>query len=157
MAGQKTRQLVVERGATCNALTLGVRYAAGANNSGPLAVGSNAATGAFFLEPDDYIGTKLRLRMTVLTNAVAPVSDYSTSLVPITAVAGGAAVVSVTVGTAIVNSSATIAAPGANTLLQTVSSEFDWPSAGWYLLSVGLSANATASSASQVIIQLEAR
>lgn len=156
MPAQKTRQLIIERGGALAAMTTGARFAIGFNGSAPVVVGANLAPGMFFLEPDDYIGTKLRIRVTALTNATAPVSDFTVALYKVTAVAGGAAVVNATVAV-VPGTSQTVTAPAISSMTRLESPDFDWPSAGWYVFSIDSSANAVASSSVQIHIQLEAR
>lgn len=154
---QSRRQIIVERGAFCSALSAATRYVIGRNDGTPSIAGANPGSGLFYLEPDDYIGTKLRVRVISLTNATAPVSDYIVSMHPVTAVAGGAAAVTITPGTAIAASQITITAPGISSMIQQVTPEFDWPAAGYYTMSVLASATAAANSCVQLTMQLEAR
>lgn len=158
MPVQLRRQLVVERGAFCQALTgPATRFVIGVNNGIPvIAAGTNPGAGVFYMEPDDYIDTKLRLRVIALTNATAPVQDLLVGVYPVTAVAGGVGLVNITPGAVIVPSQVNIVAPGASSIIQQVSSEFNWPAGGWYTIGIVFSATAAANSVTQLEMYLEA-
>jgi len=148
---------IVERGSLLSALAAGTRYPA-LMNAAPVSLGGNNAFSSFYLEPDDYIGTKLRMRLSTLSNDVASTSDYTVSLHQILTVTGGAAVVGFTVGPAIAGSTITITQPGANTALHTEGEEFSWPSvSGWFVFRIVNSVTGAASSSVQLLIQLEVR
>lgn len=158
MPVQPRRQIVIERGATCAALSAATRFlthpaASPPNNS------VNCIPGAFVLEPDDYIGTRLRLRVISVTNATAPVSDYTMGLYPIAAgtVAGGAAVVSITLPTVLAQTQVTITQPGIGSIIRAESPEFDWPAAGLYIIGIVSGTTAQANSCVQINAYLEAR
>jgi hypothetical protein len=126
--------------------------------------GSNAAAGkaAFYFDPDDYAvagsSTKLVLRMSILTNDTAPTSTFTASLAPLTAPAGAAANVTVSIGTNVTGSTAAIVAPLANTANVQESDDFDPPTAGQYALRIAISAyNMAANSAASARIELFAR
>jgi hypothetical protein len=151
---------LVERGAVFNpATTAGTYYAAGQPVTlAPVLATGNAAAGSFYLEPDDYIGTRLRMRVTTFVNDVAPVSNYTVSLHRVLTVSGGAALVAITVDTAVTGSTVVHTAPGANSLTHTETEEFNWPSiSGWYVFRFVNSATGTASSSVQWNVQLEVR
>lgn len=150
------KTILIERGGSMSALNNQTRFAAHPSST-PLATSVNAGSTLFYLEPDDYIGTKLRLRCMVVTNATASVSDYTVGLYPITAVAGGAAAVTVTAGSVIAASLLTFTAPGASAMLQSTSPEFDWPTVGWYGIAIANSATGAANSTIQLTAILEAR
>lgn len=157
MPAQARRQLIIERGSTFTVLAASTRHPLGWNGGVPAAASGHVGPGAFYLEPDDYIGTKLRLRVSALTNATAPVADFTIAICPITAVAGGVGVVSFTAGAVIAASQVVITAPGIGSMIRQESAEFDWPVAGWYAFSIINSAQPAANACTQLTFQLEAR
>ena len=123
-----------------------------AEAGGGSAAGANGADGVFYLDPADFSGTdrtaKLRLRASVVTNATAPVSDFTFGLYPVTAAGGGAGAVSTTLGTVVSGSTAAVVAPGATSMPTAVSSgDFTCPAAGFYIIAVVISASNAANSA----------
>lgn len=149
--------VIVERGVTFNAVANGTRYVVGLTANGPVAATGNIGPGVFLFEADDFVGTKLRLIATCIVNDVAPVSDFTIAIAPVTAVSGGAAVVAGTIGSAIAATSLTFTAPAANSINRTATSEFNLLPSGLYIFSVVNSATGTANSSTQIDIRLEAR
>lgn len=151
------KTVLVERGGICNALSGPVtRYVNGTNIGAPAANTANVGGGCFLLEPDDYVGTKLRLRAIALVNTTAPVSDFTINLFPVLTLTGGAAVVGITVGLA-VSPTITFTAPAASSFTRSDTPEFDWPAAGYYTIGIGVSATGAANSSVQIMTSLEAR
>lgn len=159
MPAQLRRELIIERGATCAALSAATRFLA-VPSQAPPNNSVNCLPGGFVLEPDDYIGTRLRLRVLAVTNAVAPVSDYTMGLYPIAAgtIVGGASVVALTAVPAVLaQTQVTVTAPAAGSIMRVEGPEFDWPAAGLYMIGIVSSAAGTANSCVQINAYLEAR
>lgn len=129
-------------------------------NGNGLPGGSVGSLGVFYLDPADWPGgviKKLRLTNLVIANATAPVASFTVGLYPVSAPAGGAAAVSVTLGAVVAGSTAAVATPAASTLTKVDSAEFDCPAAGYYVICVVISAAMAASSAASVRGTLQAR
>lgn len=130
--------------------------------TGNMASASNAAAGlsVFYLDPADIAvsgrTSYMRLRGTFLTNDVAPTVDFYVALFPVTAVAGAATTVSVTLGSVTAQTS-TVTAPNADTRNQAVSSDFAAPTAGYYALAAVNSGTMAASSSVAISAELSAR
>jgi hypothetical protein len=129
-------------------------------------IAGNAAAGlsVVYLDPADYQFSgrtaKYRVRLTLLTNATNPGAScvFTAGLYPISAVAGGAAAVTVTLGTVTSGSTAAITPNAANALNHQESGDFTAPSAGYYALAVAVSgANMAASSAAVAVATLQGR
>jgi hypothetical protein len=109
------------------------------------AVGANnAGLGVFYLDPAHYPTAsprtnKIRIAVSVMVNATAPAITYTYGLYPVTAVAGGAQAVTVTLGTVVAGSTVAIASPGASSTNHGESTDIAFPSAGYYALGVVLS------------------
>lgn len=127
------------------------------------ATGSGGAFGVHYLDPDDYALSgstpRLRIRMIVVTNAVAPTSDVSVGLYPITPAGGGAAAVTTTLGTVVSGSltAATSASLTTSVATMTDSGDFAFPAAGMYLIACNIATNMAVSSAVMVRAQLAVR
>lgn len=109
-----------------------------------LGAGSDHGVGRsmFYFDPADYAvdgkTTRCKLRGSALSNATDPTGTFTFKLVPVTDTAGADGVVSITVGAALGN--AVAANPGAGGQSHATS-EFDAPTAGWYVFSVANSVN----------------
>lgn len=99
---------------------------------------------------------KLRLRAQILTNATKPTIKFTFGLYPVT-VAGGANVVTVTLGTVVSGSALEFNEPTASTVTFKETSDFTIPSDGAYVLGVVTSAKLTASAAAILGAQLQTR
>src|SRR4051812_31591738 len=110
---------------------------------GAEAVHAIAAVGAagggawvFYLDPADWTAnartTKLRLRAQCSVNAVAPATNLVPGLYPVNGVSGpsGTAPALTGVGAVVSGSTATFTTPGASTMNQALSTEFNAPAAG---------------------------
>ena len=91
---------------------------------------------------------KFRLRATIGVNNIAPVSNISFGLFPLTTPAGsgGVTVKSWTIGTEVVGSTITQNTPAADTQYQLVSATFGLPSDGLYAICITNSAQTAANS-----------
>lgn len=128
---------IVTTGAS-NPVFLGLRSASGADEDDvPFYAGR-----VFHLDPADYAiagkTTKFRLKATLITNT-APATSLSFRLVSIASSSAFAC----TVASTIVTSTA-ISSPGANTLNNTTSAEFNAPVADYYALALNAASLATA-------------
>lgn len=98
-----------------------------------------------YLDPADYAAgartVKLRLRVWVVTNAVAPAINFAFALQLITGTssAAGSPITTITYAAAISGSSVAINAPGASSFNQAASSAFNFPAAGVYAITVASS------------------
>lgn len=144
-------------------LNLGGVIATGLNNVGVNTANATTTDFLTYLDPALYNAnsrtTKLILRFMVVTNSVAPAVNYVAGLYPVTTYGGGSGVPPFiqAVGTVISGSTATINAPGASALSTTVTSDFNFPAAGAYVLAVQPSGAAAASAVVHLIGQLEMR
>jgi hypothetical protein len=95
--------------------------------------------------------TKLRLRVAVQTNNVAPAATFTFGLYPITG-AGGASSAgnSTTLGTVVTGSTKAITTPAASSLVVDVTADFDLPTDGWY--GVGIVQSAVIATGASVIV-----
>jgi len=98
---------------------------------------------------------KLRLRVQLYTNDVAPGGNISVALYPITrpATSGGAGVLIYTPGTAVAGSVVTFTAPAADGMFASVSAEFNVPATGHYAL--GLVTTSTIATSAHVHINCQ--
>jgi hypothetical protein len=150
--------LIVERGAKPETAVSGNRYPSGSPQNIASASSGNVVVASFFLEPKDYIGTKLRMRIAACVNDTAPAMNYTIGMYQVLSVAGAAAVVSmVTTTTAIPGSTLVLTAPAANSMTHSETNLFNWPGiSGWYVFRIANTVTPTANAAVQINIQLEA-
>lgn len=110
-----------------------------------------------YLDPADYEipgkEAQLRTRVQMFTNATAPGINVAIGLYPITAVAGGAGVITRTLGTRVTDSHVTFNAPGASSMFNATSPVYDLPSAGHY----GIGSIGNAAQAANSFIAFEAQ
>jgi hypothetical protein len=127
-------------------------------------VGTGAAPVLLYLDDADYTvagkSTKLRVRAQALTNAAAdPNIDITFGLYPITGSAGGAGVITETIGT--VTSGSTVAITNANLntsdMEQGNSGDFTFPADGYYALGCVGSGTQAANSFLALTAQLQMR
>lgn len=151
------RTILVERSAYCNAIVTSTRVMTGIGNASlPNGPTGNVAGGAFFLEPDDFVGTKLFARAVCMINGTAPASSFVLSLVPVTAVAGGAAVISITTGVAVPGSTITFTTPAISSMTRS-EIDLNWPTAGYYAVQLVNDQSMAANSVAQIQWFLGAR
>lgn len=113
----------------------------------------------YFAKADFEVGSKtqkLRLRAQASVNATKPTIKFTFGLYPIT-VAGGANVLTVTMGSVVASSTVEINEPAASTVTQAVNSDLTIPSDGAYVLGVVTSGTLTASSALYLSAQVQTR
>lgn len=134
----------------------------GSTGSGVLASAATAGLAVFYLNPEWFNvspvnerTTYYQLAVSLLVNATAPATTLTPAFYPVTAVAGGAASVSVTLGSPVAGSAVNFATPAAGSLGQAVSGFFPAPSAGYYAVGVAVSSNAAAGSSMAVSTALQ--
>jgi hypothetical protein len=130
-------------------------------NEGGLAglTGNSGGLNVFYVNPADYpAGSTLRVVLTAATNALAPVSNFTAGLYPVSGVAGTENQVTAAVGSQVANSEAKVEAPAKETLTEAASGAIAMPaSAGYYVLQLIVSANNVAKSAVAIRARLEAK
>lgn len=130
-------------------------------NEGGLAglTGNNGGLNVFYVNPADYpAGSTLRVVLTAATNALAPVSNFTAALYPVTGVAGTENQVTAAVGSQLANSEAKIEAPAKEVLVEAASGAITMPaSAGYYVLQLIVSANNVAKSAVAIRARVEVK
>lgn len=136
--------------------------AAGAVASGENILGGGEAPGVpyFYFDDADYTvagkTTKLRIRAQIATNATKPIITFTLALYPIT-IAGGADLLTMTLGTLVPNSKAEFSEPPASTVSTVTSSQFEVPADGAYALGVVTNGTMTNNSAALLSAQLQVR
>jgi uncharacterized membrane protein len=110
------------------------------------AIGSLLGLQLIRLESADYAvtgkTTKLRVRVNLATLTAAYAGTYTAGLYPVTAVSFSSGNPTYTVGAVISGSTAAIAAPSADSLVEADSGAFTIPADGYYVMAVALSATA---------------
>jgi hypothetical protein len=136
----------------------------GSSGSGILASAATAGLAVFYLDPEWFNvspvnerTTYYQLAVSLLVNATAPATTFTPALYPITAAAGAAAAVSVTLGTAVGGSAVNFASPAAGSRGQAVSGFFPAPAAGYYTVGVAVASNAAANSSMAFGMALQMR
>jgi hypothetical protein len=113
-----------------------------------------AGNGVQYADPTIFASgtrtTYYNLRCNAVTNATAPAVNFTVGLYPVTASAGVAATVSVTLGAVVVGSTTAFNAPGASTLGNGSSGDFAAPAAGNFAIAVLVSGAMAASSSIMV-------
>jgi len=104
------------------------------------------------------LAPKLRIRVIVSVNAVAPTGNFTVGLYPINSGAGGTGVKIYTTGTLVSGSAVpTVITPAANSMSSIVSSEFALPSDGVYCLACVTTATVATSSLVHINAMLQMR
>lgn len=116
---------------------------------------------AIYLDPADYAvmgrTTKLRVEATVITNDTAPGMSFTIDLRPLTTPVGAAAVVAGTVGGSATATAGTFTTPAANSITRRAGTEIAFPTAGLYVLYVGVSTGMAANSSVVIRANLAVR
>ena len=119
--------------------------------------GTLYALNTLYLDPNDYpsattLATKLRIRVALMVNDVAPTGNYTFGLHPITrpATSGGAGLCIYTIGAAVAGSTVAVNTPAADSANNAVGSDFAIPAAGFYAL--GFVSTATVATSSHLHI-----
>jgi hypothetical protein len=125
--------------------------------------GAVASNFVFYLDPADrLVGARInkyRVRAQVIVNAVAPTTNWTVGLYPVTSFAGGSGNPPIinTLGAVITGSTIVFTAPALNTQTQSNSGDFNAPAAGFYVLAVVNSGSAAVGSATIVRAVLQNR
>jgi hypothetical protein len=123
--------------------------------------GATAGLGAFYLDPAwATSGTRSnfwRLQATCLVNNTAPTVNFTVGLYPVTSPAGGAATMTMTLGTVVTGSTCVFNTPGANSLTAMNSGDFAAPASGFFAFGVVVSSSSAANSAILVRAGLQYR
>lgn len=140
-------------------------YAVGSGD--PLAIsgtGTLYPINSIFIASADYptvsnMAPKLRLRVQLYVNDVAPTGNFTFGLYPITrpATSGGAGLCIYTLGTVVTGSTVLFTTPAADGLLSGTSGDFSLPSDGHYVIGVVTTATVATSSHVHVIANLQIR
>lgn len=141
-------------------VTLGSTYVMPPSVGGPAGV-TATGTGAysFYLDPADWLAgtrqTKLRIRWHMSVNAVAPGTNLTAGLYQVLTYSGasGVALAIATVSAPITGSTVTFTTPGAGTNSAVVSTEFNAPAAGDYVL--GFATGGAFAAGSQTVLRAE--
>lgn len=130
-------------------------------NAGVLAANASAGYSVFYLDPANYAAgsrtVKYNLDATALVNATAPTVNFTLGLYPVTAVAGAAATLSITLGTVTSGSTCLFTAPGATSTNHVNSTDFTAPAAGYFAIGCVVSGAAAANSSTLVGATLQMR
>jgi hypothetical protein len=141
-----------------DAATAATRNVDEAVTTGSTNTNGGAGLCPFYLDPADYAVSgktvKLRLRVSVLVNATAPACDFTVELVPLNAVGGSAANVSISTLAAVTGSSVVVAAPAAAAKV-VAAATFDCPAAGLYCVQVTNTVAMAASSAAAIRVEVD--
>lgn len=136
----------------------------GSTGTGVLASAATAGLAVFYLNPEWFNvslvnerTTYYQLAVSLLVNAIAPATTFTPALYPVTAIAGAAASVSVTLGSPVAGSAVNFASPAAGSRGQAVSGFFPAPAAGYYAVGISVASNAAAGSSMAVGMTLQMR
>lgn len=110
------------------------------------------------LDPADFVVSgvtpRLRVRASIVTNAIAPGRTFTCGLYPVSPGGGAASQVAVNLG-AVVASSTVVLSPGASDLRRGASADFAVPAAGLYVLAFSIAGALTANSGADLAIALQ--
>lgn len=101
--------------------------------------------------------TQFRLRLSAITNTIAPGVNFTYGLYPVASSAGAGASLIVTLGTVVSGSTLSQPTPTASANGTTAGSDFTIPSSGVYIIGVAVSGSIAANAAMAVTVQLQAR
>jgi hypothetical protein len=123
---------------------------------------ANAPHGWVLLNAADYAvtgrTTKLRLVVGCVVNDTAPGNTMTFGLYPVGTPSGGAGITNPNFGTVVSGSTCAFATPAANSKSSAVAStDFTFPTDGWYAIGVDASAAIAANSQPQYVLRLEVR
>jgi hypothetical protein len=126
-----------------------------------LASATGSGSGVVYIDPADIaygaLTTKYRVQASCLTNATAPAITFTVGLYPVSAVAGGAGAVSITLGTVATGSTVVFTTPSSSTRSNGNSGDFAAPAAGYYALGVVASGSQAANSNAFISARLVGR
>lgn len=126
----------------------------------PLAItgtGTLYALNLIHINPADYpqigtLGAKLRLKIVLAVNDVAPTGNFTFGLHPVSrpSTSGGAGLCIYTIGAAVAGSTVTRSTPAADSINVDVGADFALPAAGFYV--IGMVSTATVATSSHLHI-----
>lgn len=158
--------LLMRSSASITAAQAAGSYTFGSGNPAVLSgAGSLYPIDVMYIDPADFptingITTKLRVKAIVNCNDVAPGSNFTFGLYPVTrpATSGGAGVAIYTMGTVVTGSApTTLTAPAADSQSTVVGSDFAMPAAGFYVLGMVTSATIATSAHVHITCVLQLR
>jgi hypothetical protein len=141
----------------------GVLQVSGGQPANTFAMTVTTVHGLVDLDPTVFAAnartTKLNLRLRATVNAVAPAVTFTAGLYPIATYGGaaGAGPSILTLGTVVSGSTVAIGSPLAAATVGAASGDFNFPSAGAYMLGVVTSGTTAASSVTDLIAHLDVR
>jgi hypothetical protein len=118
---------------------------------------------AFHLDPADVTASlrtnKLRLKVSCIVNAVAPATTLTVGLYPASTFGGGSGAqpTIASVGAVLAGSTVAFASPGASSVANQNSGDFNFPAAGHFVLMVAATGAMAANSQVQFMTQLQMR
>jgi hypothetical protein len=142
--------------------TLMMPYGTGFGNAAATSAPGGAAY-TFYLNPADWLAnartTKLRVRGEFKTNAVAPATSFTGGLYPVVSFGGtsGTSVQIASMGAVVTGSTVSFTTPAANSGLQTLSTEFNAPAAGFYVFAFVVGGGMAAGSLPHINMHLQMR
>lgn len=132
--------------------------------AGVTGVGTLYPPNVLYIDPGDYptvngLTTKLRLRIGLAVNDVAPTGNYTFGLYPVTrpGTSGAAGLCTYTMGTVVAGSTAAVNAPAADSNNNIVGADFAIPAAGFYVIGFVSTAAVAASSHLHICAVLQQR
>mgnify|MGYP000264016713 CR=1 FL=1 len=126
----------------------------------PLAIPIPATPLPITKEKSDGAAKKMRIRVNLSVNDVAPTGNFTFGLYPVTrpGTSGGAGLCIYTLGTVVSGSNgASFTTPAADSMATATSSDFAIPADGFYCIGVVTTATVATSSLVQVQAELQAR
>jgi hypothetical protein len=134
----------------------------GGNGTGVVASsGATAGLGMFYVDPAWVTASTRsnywRVQAGVLVNNTAPTVNFTVGLYPVSSPAGGAAAMTMTLGTVVTGSTCVFNTPGANSETAANSGDFAAGAAGWYCFGVVVSGASAANSAILCLASLQYR
>lgn len=153
LADAAYRTIIDSSGSHTAARAAGTYWLGQGDAAGVTGTGTLYPPNIIYIDSADFPNTgsktfKLRLRVALLANDVAPTGNYTFGLYPITrpATSGGAGLDIITMGTVIAGSTVAVNTPAADSINNAVGSDFSVPTAGFYVLGfVSTAAVATSS------------
>jgi hypothetical protein len=141
----------------------GGNFPAPANVINTLVVYATSGTGAwaFRLDPADFNAgsrvTKLRLRTTLIANSIASTANFVSALQAVSSFGGGASTIPAITGAGATVASNTHTTPAGASVTTIDSTEVNFPAAGMYHFSVGISGAMAATSTVSIYFELQMR
>lgn len=158
------RTLLDCSGSHTAARAAGTYWLAQSDAAGVSGTGTLYPPNLIYIDPADFpsidgLAAKLRLRVVLAVNDVAPTGNYTFGLYPVTtpATSGGAGLRIWTVGTVVTGSTVAVNTPAADSANNLVGSDFAVPAAGLYVIGFVSTAAVAASSHLHISSMLQQR